>query len=196
MPRWSGVAGVVVLSVGLCACAVDVASSASGSPSAPTFIPAPSPSTDATISDEAPTPTATPLPARFEGSIADLVEHADAYIGTDVRVTGDVGAKSEGGPWTLLYDRSKDVMVLVLFDTRLYGGRYSLNYAQTGEPAEVLGTFLLLTAENVDSIGSPLLDGQGVIKAWQMGPPGRGPSHLIIARRIITDSGVEYPPDG
>ncbi|HEX6475052.1 MAG TPA: hypothetical protein VF114_08220 [Candidatus Limnocylindria bacterium] len=193
MPRWVGVAAAVVLAVGLCACTVNIASSASESQSAPTFIPTPTPTIQAAIS-EAPTPTATPLPARFEGDVADLVAHADAYLGTDVRVTGDVGGKSEGAPYTWLVDRAADVTVLVLFDTRLYDGQYELSFEQAGEPAEVRGTFLDFTAQNIDVLGSPYLDGADVVQF--MNRFGPIPSHLIIARRIITGSGVEYPPDG
>lgn len=139
-------------------------------------------------------PTATELPSRFVGDVAELVEHANAYIGTDVRVTGDVGGKSEGAPYTWLVDRAADITVLVLFDTRLYDGRYELSFEQAGEPAEVRGTFLDFTADNIDVVGSPHLDGTDVVEF--MNRFGPVPSHLIIARRIITGSGVEYPPDG
>lgn len=120
-------------------------------------------------------------PTSFDGDIWQLLLQAEHFIGRPVRVTGDIGVVAEGGPLLTLSTGAAGIgEILVLFDTRLNGGQYSLDYTR-GKPAVVEGTLLELTPENVDSVGNPYLDGADVIEFMH------GPQYLIISTRVIQD---------
>jgi hypothetical protein len=120
-------------------------------------------------------------PSSFDGDISQLLEHAEQLIGRRVRVTGDIGVVAEGGPLLTLTTGGPGIgEILVLFDTRVNGGGYSLDYRR-GQPAAVEGTLLELTPENIDSVENPYLDGGDVIDFMA------GPEYLIISTRVIQD---------
>jgi hypothetical protein len=132
------------------------------------------------------TPSLSPMPSApmpslspFIGTAAELLAVAEGHIGNEVRVTGDVGIVAEGGPMlTLTADGGGVGEFLVLIDTRENEGRYTLDYV-VGRPVEVEGTLLELTADNIDSVGNPFIDGVDVIDFI------RGPQYLIIATSVV-----------
>jgi hypothetical protein len=129
-------------------------------------------------------PEATPVvqpfePTPFRGDLATLLSEVEEHMGAQVRVTGDIGIVAEGGPILTLTSTGTGMgEILVVFDTRLNGGQYSLDYVR-GEPAIVEGTLLELTAVNIDSIGDRYIDGATVIEFM------RGPNYLIIATSVV-----------
>ena len=118
-------------------------------------------------------------PTPFRGDFATLLSEVEEHMGAQVRVTGDIGTVAEGGPILTLTSTGTGMgEILVVFDTRLNGGEYSLDYVR-GEPATVEGTLLELTAENIDSIGDRYIDGATVIDFM------RGPKYLIISTSVF-----------
>jgi hypothetical protein len=130
-----------------------------------------------------PSPSVSPMPSSepspFAGTAAQLLVIGEEQIGKQVRVTGDVGIVAEGGPMLTLTAYGTGVgEFLVLIDTSVNDGQYTLDYV-VGEPAEVEGTLLELTAENIDSVGNPRIDGTDVIDFI------RGPEYLIVATSVV-----------
>jgi hypothetical protein len=143
-------------------------------------------SVDASI---AATPTPSLTPAAEPNDVDRLLASASEHLGAEVEITGDVCDVAEGGPLLFLADGAGECRIIVLIDTRLSSDGARGDWIENRR-ATVIGTFGELTAENVDSIESESLEGEGFVAFWEP----EGYRYLVIATRITQGSNA-WPAD-
>jgi hypothetical protein len=141
--------------VGLLAgCAADTASSQADDPS--------SVATASPTEVETPQASASEEAVSFTGDVADLLAEAADQVGSIVHVTGTIGTVAEGVPVFTMTDDAGRGEIAVIVDPTTSGGDYTLIYPE-GEAAQMTGRLVEFTAENIDSLEIPLVDGQEVV---------------------------------
>jgi hypothetical protein len=119
--------------------------------------------------------------------VSRLLAEADDHLGASVRVTAEICDVAEGGPVLFLADEAGDCRLIVLMDTSLAGGEYTLDWVENA-PVTIAGTFQELNAENVDRLGDETLDGPDFVAFWER----EGYRYLVVATRIVQGS-MEWP---